>query len=453
MTRPASAPTRPWRTDLNDLLRLAAPVAGARLGIMTMGLTDVVVVGRHSAIELGYMALAWALTAVFLTAGVGVLAGIPVLTARYVGQGRRDLTGGVLRRGAVYAAALGAAAGIALIAGGPAVLQAFHLAPGLAEGAAPALRVFALSLPVYLTATAAILYLEALGKAGPGLAAMWAANAVNVALDLWLVPGAFGIAALGAVGAAWGTLGARLALLIFLAAYIVRMPEARALGLFHPPADGRAAAAEQRRIGYGAGASQFVEAAAFSGMNVVAGWMGALAVAGWAVILNVSAIVFMVSMGLATATGVLVGRAHGARDDRGVARAGHVGFAAATAYGALAAVVVAAGAGPIAAAYATDPALIRLAAAGLLLAGLFFAADAVQVVAAQALRSRGDVLVPTLAHVLSYAVLMLPLGWALAIPAGLGLTGIMGAVIIASFVSAGLLLARFAQLGRQDERR
>jgi len=43
---------------------------------------------------------------------------------------------------------------------------------------------------------------------------------------------------------------------------------------------------------------------------------------------------------------------------------------------------------------------------------------------------------------------MLPLGWALAIPAGLGLAGILWAVIIASFISAGLLLGRFAWLAR-----
>lgn len=421
-------------------------MAGARLGVMAMGLTDVVVVGRYSAVELGYMALAWGLTSVLLTAGIGVLAGVPVLTARYIGQGRRELTGGVLRRGAVYGAVLGGVAAVILVLLGPALLRSFHMAPGLAEGATPALRIFALSLPVYLMASAAIFYLEALGRAGPGLVAMWIANAVNLAMDLWLVPGGFGLAPMGAVGAAWGTFAARLALLVLLVGYIVRLPEARALGVFAPPLDGRAAAAEQRRIGYGAGASYFVEATAFSGMNVVAGWMGALAVAGWAVVLNVTAIVFMVAMGLATATGVLVSRAHGAHDATALRRAGYVGFGAATVYGAVAAVAVALLARPIAAAYATDPDLIELAATGLVLAGLFFAADGIQVVAAQALRSRGDVLAPTLTHVVSYAVVMLPLGWALAIPAGLGLAGIIWGVTIASFLSAGLLVGRFAIL-------
>lgn len=445
MTRPAS----PLKTDLSDLLRLAGPVAAARLGVMAMGLTDVLVVGRHSSVELGYLALSWGLTAVLVTAAIGILSGVPVLTARYIGQGREDLIGGVLRRGLAYATWIGLASAAALALAGPGLLEAFRLAPGLAEGAQPSLMIFCLSLAPYLVATAASMFLEATGRTGPGLLFMWGANLVNLAINLWLVPGGFGVEPQGAVGAAWGAFGARMFLAAALLIYIARMPQARAMGIFDKPRDGRAAAVEQRRIGYGAGASQFVEAGAFSGMNLVAGWISALAVAGWAIVLNVSAIVFMVSLGLATAAGVLVARAYGARDGRGLMRAGWVAFGASAAYGLIAAVVVLAAARPIAAAYATDPALVEMAAGGLLLSGLFFAADAVQVAAAQALRSRGDVLAPTITHVISYAVVMLPLGWGLAIPLGMGLIGVVWAVIVASFLSAGLLIWRFAALGRR----
>ena len=106
----------------------------------------------------------------------------------------------------------------------------------------------------------------------------------------------------------------------------------------------------------------------------------------------------------------------------------------------------------IAALYATDPALVAAAGATLTLGALFFVPDALQAVAAQALRARGDVLKPTLIHVASYAGLMLPLGWALAHPAHLGLAGCMWSVIVASFVAAGALLARFYGLRAPDRR-
>jgi MATE family multidrug resistance protein len=438
----------PWRRDLDALLRLTGPVAAARLGIMAMGLTDALVVGRYSAEQLGYQALGWTLPAVAMVGAMGFLSGVQVMTARYLGQGRPELTGGVFRRGLAYALALGLGMGALLIALGPALLHAFHLAPGLADGASPPLQVFAASLPAILVAACSGLFLEASGKAGVSMALMWTANLVNLGLDLLLVPGAFGLPALGAVGAAWATFGARTFLAATLLGHILRMKGARSLGLFGRTHDGPAAAAEQRRLGYGAGVSQLVESAAFSGMNLVVGAIDALTVAGWAVVLNFTAIVFMTPLGLSTACAVLVGRAYGARDGPGVRRAAILGFCTAAAYGGVAAAVVIPLRTAIAGAYTADPALLGAASAAVGLAALFFCPDAVQVVAAQALRARGDVLAPTLTHIASYALVMLPLGWFLAVPLHQGLNGAVLAVILASLMSAGLLLARFWMLDR-----
>jgi MATE family multidrug resistance protein len=440
----------PWRRDFAALLRLTGPVAAARLGIMAMGLTDTLVVGRYSSRQLGFLGLGWTLPAVAMVAAMGFLSGVQVMTARYLGQGRPDLTGGVLRRGLGYALGLGVLAGGGLILAGPGILSSFHMAPGLAQGAAPAMRIFAASIPSILLATCAGLYLEATGRAGIGMGLTWAANGVNLALDLMLVPGVFGLPALGAAGAACGTLGARTFLAIALLVCIFRSPQARAQGLFDPPRDGRHAAREQRRLGYGAGVSQLVESAAFSGMNVIAGLIGALTVAGWSVVLNLGGIVFMAPLGLSTATAVLVGRAYGARDPAAVRRAAMLGFLTAAAYGAVAAVLAWLFRAPIAAAYSSDPALIALLAGGLALTGLFLCPDAIQVVAAQGLRARGDVLAPTLTHIASYALVMLPLGWLLAVKEGLGLVGCVLAVVVASWMSAGLLLGRFWLLGRKS---
>jgi MATE family multidrug resistance protein len=105
--------------------------------------------------------------------------------------------------------------------------------------------------------------------------------------------------------------------------------------------------------------------------------------------------------------------------------------------------VVFVGARQIAGAYTHEEALIDLAAPALVLACLFFLADALQVVAAQVLRARGDVLVPTIMHITSYAVVMIPLAWVFAIPLGLGLNGVVWAVIAASLLAATLLCTRF----------
>ncbi|WP_293678689.1 MATE family efflux transporter [uncultured Phenylobacterium sp.] len=437
------------RFDLSALLTLSGPVVLSRLGIMAMGLCDAIVVGRYSARELGYHALAWAPTSVVLTMAVGLLAGIQVMTARRIGQGRRDLTGAVLRRGLVYGFWIGMASMAVLLAAGPPLLHHIGLPSDLADGATLPLIVFSLSMPGYALSVAGAFWLEGLGKPGPAAWAMWAANVVNLAIVLLLVPGTLGLPALGAVGGAWATAGARTFLALAALGYIALMPEARALGVFTKPEPDRPAAVEQRRIGYGSGVSNFFEVAAFASLNVIAGWIGALAVAAWTIVLNVVAIVFMVPLGLATAAAVLVGRAYGARDGPGVNRAGVIAFAVTLVFGIAISLVIWPTAGIIATAYTRDPLAIAMAVPALVLACAFLIPDALQVVVAQSLRARGDVWLPTITHLVSYIVVMMPLAWYLAIPRGMGIMGITWAVVFASFLSAGFLLFRFWLLSRR----
>ena len=438
------------RTDLGTLLTLSGPVVMSRLGIMAMGLCDAIVVGRYSARELGFHALAWAPTSVVLTMAIGLMTGVQVVTARRIGEGRRDLTGAVLRRGLVYGFWISVASTLALMIVGPALLHVIGLEKDLADGASRALLIFALSLPFYGLSVTASFWLEGLSRPGPGAWAMWAANVVNLGLVLLLTPGTFGLPAMGAVGAAWATTGARAFLAAAMLIYIARMPEARALGVFRKPERDRPAEIEQRRIGYGSGASNFFEVAAFAGMNIFAGWLGGVAVAAYAITLNVAAIVFMVPLGLATGAAVLVGKAYGARDLAGVNRAGLVSFGVTAVFGLLIALIVWPAAGLIARGYTTDAATIAIAAPAVLLSCLFFLPDAMQVVVAQSLRARGDVWLPTYAHLMSYIVIMTPLAWWLAIPMKLGVAGIIWAIIVASFVSCGLLLARFWRLSGRE---
>ena len=446
----AKAPSHPIRDDLTRLGRLAGPVVVSRLGVMTMGLTDTVVVGRHSAVELGYMALGWTATGAVLGSAMGLLSGVQVMTSRATGEGDHSAAGAVLRRGLAYSLWIGLAAAALLMIGGPALLGALGLKGGLARGATGPLLILAASMPSFAVSVAGASWLEGLGRMTPPMVLMWIANLINLGIDLVLVPGGFGLPALGAIGATCATFTARTFLALATLAYIVRMRDARALGVFTKPERSRALEIEQRRIGYGAAASNFFEMGAFAALNVVAGWISPLAVAAWALTVNVLAMVFMVPAGLSTATAVLVGRAYGAVDPAGLKRAAVVGFGVTAVFG----VAVGAASWPlvrqIAAFYTYDAQTIALAAGALALCTIFYLPDGMQVVAAQALRARGDVLAPTFTHLTSYIVVMLPLAYWLAIPMGWGVGGITWAVVIAGYVSAGLLLARFWMLVRRD---
>ena len=435
------------RQTLSELLKLAWPVVLARLGIMTMGLTDAIVVGHYASRELAYHSLAWAPSSVVLTTAVGLMMGVQVMTARLLGEGRKDEVGAVLRRGMVYALQIGVVSMIALMALGPFGLHHMGLEDGLGEGASPVLMIFALSMPAYLISVAAQFFLEGLHRPKAGMVAMWVANAVNLGLNLLLVPDILGLGLHGAQASAWATFGARMALAIFLVVFILRLPEAKAWGLFNKPKRDKVVEREQMKVGFGAGSSNFIEVGAFAAMTLFAGQLGAAETASWAVVINVSAIVFMVPMGLSSATAVLVGRSYGAGDKAGVMRGGLAGIGVVTVLAFIIAIGLWLTAPLVVSAYTTDPAILAIAAPALVLATLFFVADAQQVVAAQANRAAGDVVWPTLMHLLSYGVIMIPLGWWLA--HRIGVDGLVWSVIVASLISGALLTGRFVRIARR----
>ncbi len=438
------------RHTLRELTHLAWPVVMARLGIMTMGLTDAIVVGHYASRELAYHSLAWAPSSVVLTTAVGLMMGVQVMTARLRGEGRGEEVGAVLRRGLVYALQIGVISMIGLLLLGPFGMVHMGLEDGLAEGAAPVLMIFALSMPAYLISVAAQFFLEGLHRPKAGMVAMWVANAVNLALNIVLVPDLLGLGVDGAAASAWATFGARTALAVFLAIYILRLPEARAWGLFAKPRRDRSVEVEQIRVGIGAGSSNFIEVGAFAAMTLFAGQLGAAETASWAVVINVSAIVFMVPMGLSSATAVLVGRAYGAGDKAGVMRSGLLGIGVVTVLAFIIAIGLWLAARPVVSAYTSDPAILAIAAPALILATLFFVADAQQVVAAQANRAAGDVVWPTLMHLLSYGIIMIPLGWWLA--HRMGVNGLVWSVIVASVISGVLLTGRFLRVTKRARR-
>ncbi|HET7408911.1 MAG TPA: MATE family efflux transporter, partial [Paracoccaceae bacterium] len=408
-------------------------------------------VGHYSARELGYQALGWAPTSVVLTTGVGLLMGIQVLTAQMIGEGRRAEAGAVLQRGLILSVLVGAAVTLVLLFAARPLLAMMDFEPGLAPGAAAVVETLAWSMTPYLVSVAASFWLEALERPLPGMYLMVVANLVNLALNLWLVPGSNPFGVEGAVASAWTTLFSRAVYALSLIVVIVYWDEARALGVF---AWRRAGSfhdywGRMLRIGSASAVSYFVESTGFAAMTVIAGLVGATAVAAYSVVFNIAALVFMVPLGLSSATAVFVGKAYGGGNRAGVRRAGFEGMGFTVLLLTAVALAVAVQPGLIAGFYTGDPTLLAVAVPALLMLCLFFPLDGLQVIAASALRASGDEWMPTLTHAISYNVVMLPAGYHLAITQGLGVMGLILTMIGVSILAGAFLLSRFLWVTRR----
>jgi multidrug resistance protein, MATE family len=418
------------------LLRLAGPVALARLGIIGMAIVDVVVVGQLAPDELPHQALGWAPTAVFLVAAIGLLQGVQVLAARSLGEKNLEGAGVALRRGLVMALGAGVLSAGLMWLGGEHLFSTFGVGADLVAPSAAVMTVLALSIPLHLLFVAGTYYLEAVKKPGIGTAVMWAANAVNLALNLLWVPEH------GAIGSAWATVSARVFLAGVLLVVIFFLPSGRIYGVrklgAHGPSYGALFA-----VGIAAAVSQAVEAGAFGAMTVIAGRINADVVSAYQIMLNLMAFVFMIALGLAAATAVLVSEAIGRKAPHDAARAGWTGIGLNAIAMIIAAIVLLVFPQQIGRAYTIDVELAALLASLMWVAALVLHPDGAQVVTASALRARGDNWFPTFSHILAYAVVMPILGYWFAERQGMGVAGLLFAIFWASVVSAAILLLRW----------
>lgn len=432
---------RAARPYIVDLMRLAGPVALARLGIIGMALADVIVVGQLTPDELPHQALGWAPTAVFLVGAIGLLQGVQIWAARSIGEKNPEGAGVALRRGLVLAAAAGLISTALMWLAGERLFTVFGIQPALAAPSTPVMMILALSVPLHLLYVAGTFFLEAIKKPGVSTAVMWAANGINLTLNLLWVPEH------GAVGSAWATVGARVFLAGALLAWIFFLRDGAHYGVRKLGAPGPSYRA-LLAVGVAAAVSQAVEAGAFSAMTVIAGRLGPHVVAAYQIMLNLLAFVFMVALGLAAATAVLVSEAIGRQAPADAARAGWTGIALNALAMIVAAIAMLMFAEPIGRAYTADIPLAALIASLMWIAAMVLHPDGAQVVVASALRARGDNWFPTFSHIAAYAIVMPILGYWLAEVQGHGVPGLLFAIFWASVLSAAVLLARWWALAR-----
>lgn len=425
------------RSFVAPLLRIAGPVALARLGIIGMALVDVVVVGQLAPDELPHQALGWAPTAVFLVAAIGLLQGVQVLAARSIGEGNKQGAGVALRRGLMLGVVAGVISALLMWLGGERIFTVFGIEEALAGPSTPVMNVLALSIPLHLIYIAGTYFLEAIKKPGISTVVMWVANAVNLGLNLWWVPEH------GAIGSAWATVGARVFLAGALLACIYLLRDGVTFGVRKSKGAKGPSYGALLGVGAAAAVSQAVEAGAFSAMTVIAGRISAEVVAAYQILLNLMAFVFMIALGLAAATAVLVSEAIGRHAPHDGARAGWTGIALNAIGMLIAAAIILAFNDSIGRAYTADVALSALIASLMWICSLALLPDGTQVVAASALRARSDNWFPTFSHILAYAVVMPVVGYWLAEHQGMGVAGLLFAIFWSSVLSAAVLLARW----------
>ncbi|RDZ27519.1 MATE family efflux transporter [Lysobacter silvisoli] len=449
-----SSPTPSVRRGLAGEIRttavLAAPLVAGHVSTGLIGFIDNVLAGHHSTTTLASVTIGTALWWLPMMVPIGTLLSVPPSVSQLDGAGRRGEIGALFRQALWLALGLGIAL-FAFLTFIPHALGPMGIAPEIVPGARDFLHgirwgVFALTLFFCMR------YLsEGLHWTLPTMVISAASLLVLLPIGYVLTFGKLGFPELGA-----GGLGIASAVMLWIeaAAFAVVLWRAKRfadLKLFErfdlpnwPTIRGLLA------TGLPIGVTVLMEGSLFIATALLIGRLGEVPAAAHQIAINLSALCFMVPMGLAEATTVRVGHALGRADLGGVRRAAAAGLAIVLATQLVSGIVLLSANDLLVSVYTDDVAVAGLAASLLLYAAAFQFPDGVQVLSAGALRGLQDTKVPMLLAAAAYWGVGMSLGAGLGLGLGWGPKGMWIGLIAGLTVAALLLSTRFVRSSRPD---
>lgn len=440
------------RRQFTELVHLSFPIVLQRLGIMTMGIVDTMMVGRFSARELAYQSIGYVPVATVIIISIGLMTGTMVLTSNAYGAKDYRECGRIWRRSLPYGFVLGMI-GFMICLGGETILLLLGQEADIARGGGVVMRAVALGIPMTCLMLACTFFLEGINRPLPGMLFMLAGNIINILLNWMLVYGHAGFEPMGAEGSAWATTTVRTVLGLGMIIYILMMRDHQIFGL-RQKVDLRLHRWKRlRHIGYGAGLTNGAEHSGFAALQVFAGWIGPLTLGAMAISFNIYGIPYMIAYGVAGATSVRVGIAYGRRDARDLLLAGTCGMIFNVILMIPMVAILIIFPEQIAGLFTRAPGLVAATVPLIILTAWMLLFDSLQTVAGNALRGRRDIWTPTALYFFSYIMVMVPLSYSLAFTFGRGATGLFESAVVASVISFILLAGRFYYLSLEDIRR
>jgi MATE family multidrug resistance protein len=411
------------------MVSLAGPVVAAELGWMLMGIVDTVMVGWLGPKAIGSVGIGHALFDAIGLFGIGLLAGLDTRISQSFGAGEEDECNRWLDGGIVLA--VGASLILATLTWiSTPLLGTMGINAAVAVDAAPYTRVLALSLLPLLLFSCLRRYLQAINIARPVMFAILAANVLNAGGNWILIP------RMGVIGSAWSTLGARIGMFLFLAAFIAwTRPR-----VFHGFSIARARLANLLRLGLPAAVQITVEIAAFATATLLAGKLRIDQLAAHQIALVLASTTYMVPLGISLAGAVRVGQAIGAGDPVDARRRGWTAIGLAAGFMICSGLVMISFPHQILDLFTRDAEVHEIGARLLRLAALFQLFDGLQVSATGVLRGGGDTVTPMFVHTAAYWIFGLPVGYWFCFSRGWGIEGIWLGLTIGLMLAGAVLL-------------
>lgn len=413
---PTKKPTALPSADVRSVLQLAWPIMVSMLSYTTMSVVDTLFIAQLGTEQLAAIGLAMVAVFTSQSFGVGLMTGVRIMCAQFTGAG--------IPKQAVRATWQGMwiAVGLGLI-----IATFAYIGAGLFEflGATPSVAIHAdaffsirvLAAPVLFTTLAMHAWFQGSGDTRTPMVATLISNGLNIALDPVLIFGWGVIPAFGVAGAALATVIAMAVGWLYLTWRIHKTL------LSTSPSPNPKLMRTLWRFGGPIGVRYLLEVGSFTVFASILAHVGAIDLAAHVVAVRIVSVSFMPGHAIGDAAGVMVGQFIGADVRERSRHAFRSALKLSIAIMWTCSLFFVLIPDLLMSVFGVEPAVAALGRRLLYVAAGIQLFDAVVMTAQGALNGAGDTRWVMFTSVLAAWFVKLPLGWALAMPLGLGAVG------------------------------
>ncbi|NDV48149.1 MULTISPECIES: MATE family efflux transporter [unclassified Salipiger] len=436
----------PYSAHIRAVLMMGLPLIGGHLAQLTIGLTDMVMMGRYGVPELAALSLSMTVFSVLFLFGSGFAFAVMPMVAQYAARGDEPNVRRTTRMALWLSIAFFLLA-LPLFWYSRPLLLLLGQTELVAANAQTYLRIAGVGLLPALGVMVFKSYLAALEHTRAVLWITVAAAVVNGLANYALIFGNWGAPELGITGAAIASLFAHGAAFAGVVIYArLQLPEHQIWFHFWRP--DMEMLREVFHLGWPIGLTTLAEVGLFAATAVMVGWLGTVPLAAHGIAMQLSGAIFMVHLGLSNVATVRAGQAMGRSDLSFLTRS------------TVAAQILSLGIVVITVILflgipetlinlflsAEDPhhnEILRLGSLLLAMAAIFQLVDSVQVIVLGVLRGMKDTRAPMLIAAVSYWIVGMPAAYVLGFPLGFGAGGVWMGLSFGLGLASALLYWRF----------
>lgn len=436
-----------YEDEIKKTFSLALPIVVAQLGVILMGVTDNIMVGRYMGkIGLGASGIANSIAFLIASIGVGGLSVVAPLISKAKAERNIPEINRLFRAGIKVSLLFGLILGLI---GFSCIyfFDVFQQSPEINRQAPTFMAIIIVSNVFMFVFVAAKQLSDGLSRTYVAMMITVMGLVMNLVFNILLINGYVGFPKLGLNGSAVSTLITRILMMLAMLTYLFKNTAfIKYLKSKYNSLKTSDLVAKVFKIGVPSGLQFFFEIAAFSLAVIMMGWLGENQLAAHQIAINVAATTYMMAAGLGVAGGIRVGEGRGLKSTHKIRVSANVALLLVIAFMSTMMLLLFVFNRFVVELYISDVEVIKIAMKLMIIAAVFQLSDGIQVVSLGVLRGISDVNIPTWITMFAYWVVALPLGYFLGFPMKLDAIGVWIGLLAGLTASAILLTLRFYHL-------